>query len=734
MSMLNQNKESKGPRRAKSFNKDATDFSKVGGLGNHLKTLREIIIFPLLHGNVFSHFKIKPPRGVLFHGPPGTGKTLVAGALASEINKEGVGKVSFFQRKGADILDIWVGGSEKNLRTLFEKATKNRPSIIFFDELDGLAPIRSGKNDHIHTSVVATLLSLMDGLDSKPGVIVIGATNRIEAIDPALRRPGRFDKELYFPLPSVEARKEIMQVHINSWKHKPSEKFIASLADSTVGFCGSDLQALCSDAVLCCLRRVYPQVETKGCNTKIEANKLEVQECDFMEARLNILPSSLKQGQKMRHMSSIIKPLLIRQENKILEYSQLLWPHFFQEEYRYTISEKRYSGRILLVGSNMQGLNNHLIPSILKNLEHIPAFIYDTRIIDKVKPNLTNVHMNIPSVIVLSRIDEWWDYIDDCDQHSIVSTLEDIHAGLPILTIASCRVDIPTRLHNFFYYNNTLMIKIENPNDKERENFLAPLFFDETCLSLLSIYQETSQNGNHFIKCESSEYQTGRKRKKRGKKVDYLGIGDNPDSIGIPDPHHGKRKLEESNYDLVKKIKLCESKFGDYRSCSSTSLFDPHRKIKQEKGYNGEIMRSTSLESFKKKQYFTRVLSDLLNQRSITLCRKSCTSSNSLDSLLCDKLIKIEPKDDYSVSSVDLIHSQSVFDVHWKRIYTLWKHASLLASRNMSVAQLELLYDVISTCLSINRNSFEAVLLNLETVLRNIEISYQVDGNNVQCP
>lgn len=245
MATVNQNRACLRPKI-----KNLTDFSKVGGLSSHIKLLREIIIFPLLYGELYKHFNIKAPRGVLFFGPPGTsvqnkisgnlylymyvcvlgtGKTLVAGALATELNREGTGKVTFYQRKGADILDKWVGESERKLRELFHQvlqknsntitstdrifqAIRNRPTVIFFDELDGLAPVRSQKNDQVHCSVVATLLALMDGLDNTSGVVVIGATNRIDAIDPALRRPGRFDRELYFPLPSVNARKEILQV------------------------------------------------------------------------------------------------------------------------------------------------------------------------------------------------------------------------------------------------------------------------------------------------------------------------------------------------------------------------------------------------------------------------------------------------------------------------------------------------------------------------------------------
>ena len=134
-----------------------------------------------------------PPRGVLLYGAPGTGKTLIARALAASCSRAG-SEVSFFMRKGADVLSKWVGESERQLRLLFEEASKRQPSIIFFDEIDGLAPVRSSKSDQIHNSLVATLLSLMDGLDNRGRVVVLGATNRVDSIDGALRRPGRFDR------------------------------------------------------------------------------------------------------------------------------------------------------------------------------------------------------------------------------------------------------------------------------------------------------------------------------------------------------------------------------------------------------------------------------------------------------------------------------------------------------------------------------------------------------------
>ncbi|XP_059690597.1 ATPase family AAA domain-containing protein 2-like [Gavia stellata] len=178
-------------------------FDGVGGLSDHISALKEMVVFPLLYPEVFERFKIQPPRGCLFYGPPGTGKTLVARALANECS-QGDRRIAFFMRKGADCLSKWAGESERQLRLLFDQAYQMRPSIIFFDEIDGLAPVRSCEQDEIHSSIVSTLLALMDGLDSRGEIVVIGATNRLDSIDPALRRPGRFDREFLFSLPNKE--------------------------------------------------------------------------------------------------------------------------------------------------------------------------------------------------------------------------------------------------------------------------------------------------------------------------------------------------------------------------------------------------------------------------------------------------------------------------------------------------------------------------------------------------
>lgn len=243
-----------------------------------IHALKEMTLLPLLYPEVFQRFNVTPPRGVLFHGPPGTGKTLLARALAASCRSGGrqicecppifvpssrkiylVFQSAFFMRKGADCLSKWVGEAERQLRLLFEEARNCQPSIIFFDEIDGLAPVRSSKQDQIHASIVSTLLALMDGMDGRGQVIVIGATNRPDAVDPALRRPGRFDREFYFGLPGFEARQKILSIMTRKWhgwggaeedmaeeKVKEVKEKLMGLAKMTKGYGGADLRVIFS--------------------------------------------------------------------------------------------------------------------------------------------------------------------------------------------------------------------------------------------------------------------------------------------------------------------------------------------------------------------------------------------------------------------------------------------------------------------------------------------------------
>jgi SpoVK/Ycf46/Vps4 family AAA+-type ATPase len=301
------------------------DWSDVGGLDGHLRALKEMVVLPLLYPELFARFSINAPRGVLFFGPPGTGKTLVARALANSCSQQGR-KVAFFMRKGADCLSKWVGEAERQLRLLFEEATRVQPSIIFFDEIDGLAPVRSSRQDQIHSSIVSTLLALMDGLDSRYAfaslfvsglfflqrvkccynsgqVIVIGATNRPDAIDPALRRPGRFDRELMFALPSKVARRSILSIHTKSWSPPLSSTFLDELAEACVGYCGADLKSLCTESCLRAVRRRYPQIYKSSDKLVIDPHSIRLSRDDFMTAMKAIVPASQR--------SSLVFPIPI---------------------------------------------------------------------------------------------------------------------------------------------------------------------------------------------------------------------------------------------------------------------------------------------------------------------------------------------------------------------------------------------------------------------------------------
>ncbi len=266
-------------------------FDGVGGLGDQIDRLKEMVALPLLYPEVFQRFHVTPPRGVLFHGPPGTGKTLLARALASSVSSHGK-KVTFYMRKGADALSKWVGEAEKQLRLLFEEARKNQPSIIFFDEIDGLAPVRSSKQEQIHASIVATLLALMDGMDGRGQVIVIGATNRPDSVDPALRRPGRFDREFYFPLPDQPARRAIIDINTKGWDPPLQSAFSDQLAEITRGYSGADIRALCTEAALNAVQGTFPQIYSSDQKLVIDPSLIKVLPKDFMISVNKLVPSS----------------------------------------------------------------------------------------------------------------------------------------------------------------------------------------------------------------------------------------------------------------------------------------------------------------------------------------------------------------------------------------------------------------------------------------------------------
>ncbi len=265
-------------------------YEDIGGLGDAIQKIREMVELPLRHPELFERLGIEPPKGILLYGPPGTGKTLLARAVANESG------ANFLTISGPEIMSKWYGQSEENLRKIFEDAEKNAPSIIFIDEIDAIAPKREEVTGEVERRVVAQLLSLMDGMRKRGRVVVIAATNRENAIDPALRRPGRFDREVEIGVPDRKGRREVLQIHM---RNMPLDKSvnIDELAAKTHGFVGADIEALAKEAAISVLRRVLPEIKWKEeGEIPIEImEKLIVTSADFDNAMKVVEPSAMRE-------------------------------------------------------------------------------------------------------------------------------------------------------------------------------------------------------------------------------------------------------------------------------------------------------------------------------------------------------------------------------------------------------------------------------------------------------
>ncbi len=264
-------------------------YEDIGGLGKELQRIREMIELPLKYPAVFDRLGVEPPKGVLLYGPPGTGKTLIARAVASETN------AAFFVINGPEIMNKFYGESESRLRGVFQEAQKRAPSIIFIDELDALAPRRSDTGGEVERRIVGQLLALMDGLASRGQVVLIGATNQPNALDPAMRRPGRFDREISLRVPDVRGRTEILQIHSRDAALSGEIDF-ARLAQLTPGFVGADLEALCREAAMIALRRVLPHIDyEKGYIPYETLVNLNITMSDFQAALREVEPSTTRE-------------------------------------------------------------------------------------------------------------------------------------------------------------------------------------------------------------------------------------------------------------------------------------------------------------------------------------------------------------------------------------------------------------------------------------------------------
>src|ERR671924_703243 len=264
-------------------------YEDIGGLRDEVTKVREMIELPLRHPELFRRLGVEAPKGVILHGPPGTGKTLLAKAVANETS------ANFYSIGGPEIMSKFYGESEERLRNIFQEAQKNAPSIIFIDELDSIAPKREEVTGEVERRIVAQLLSLMDGLTARGKVVVIGATNRINAIDPALRRPGRFDREIEIGVPDRNGRLEILQIHTRGMP-LAKDVNLEKLADISHGFVGADLQALAKEAAIGALRRILPEIDLSSQSIPGETlKKIIVTMQDFIEVINEMEPSAMRE-------------------------------------------------------------------------------------------------------------------------------------------------------------------------------------------------------------------------------------------------------------------------------------------------------------------------------------------------------------------------------------------------------------------------------------------------------
>ncbi|KAL9233207.1 hypothetical protein vseg_008232 [Gypsophila vaccaria] len=482
---------------------DSISFDDIGGLSEYIDALKEMVFFPLLYPDFFASYNITPPRGVLLCGPPGTGKTLIARALACSASKAGQ-KVSFYMRKGADVLSKWVGEAERQLKLLFEEAQRNQPSIIFFDEIDGLAPVRSSKQEQIHNSIVSTLLALMDGLDSRGQVVLIGATNRIDAIDGALRRPGRFDREFNFPLPGLDARAEIIDIHTRKWKHPPSTDLRAELAASCVGYCGADLKALCTEAAIRAFREKYPQVYTSDDKFLIDVDSVRVEKSHFFDAMSTITPAAHRGSiVHSRPLSVVVAPCLQRHLQKAMACISDIFPVSVMSSESLKLSILSYGSaiplvyrpRLLLYGKEGVGLD-HLGPAILHELEKfpvhslgLPSLLSDP---SAKTPEEALVHIlgearrTTPSILYLPHFDLWWENAHDQLRAVLLSLLEELPSELPILLLGTTSELFPDMERRHQIFTERSIFKVDGPGDEDRS-----LFFDRLIEASLSVTSET---------------------------------------------------------------------------------------------------------------------------------------------------------------------------------------------------------------------------------------------------
>ncbi|KAG6840868.1 hypothetical protein C0991_003588 [Blastosporella zonata] len=505
-------------------------FDEVGGLDDHIHALKEMTLLPLLYPEVFQKFNVTPPRGVLFHGPPGTGKTLLARALAASCRSDGR-SISFFMRKGADCLSKWVGEAERQLRLLFEEARASQPSIIFFDEIDGLAPVRSAKQDQIHASIVSTLLALMDGMDGRGQVVVIGATNRPDAVDPALRRPGRFDREFYFGLPGLEAREKILGIMTKGWggwgeeegakegaegveakgKWVPSET-LKGLAKLTKGYGGADLRALCTEAALNAVQRRYPQIYKTNERLLLKPETIGVGLRDFMISIKKLVPSSARStssaatplppqfGPLLNDALERVKTSISRvlpMDKKLTALEEAMFEDDDGEEgaleremLMQTMQTLRvYRPRVVIHGPVGMGQAyvgaaalHHLEGYHIQTLELGTLMSDSTRTVEAAIVQLfVEAKRHQPSVIYIPSLIGWCAAVSETSRSTVRAMLDTLAPTDPILLLVVVDgpyAELPSDVKAWFGPTKDTRVELTSPPHSRRAEFFEPLLKD----------------------------------------------------------------------------------------------------------------------------------------------------------------------------------------------------------------------------------------------------------------
>ncbi|NXY15037.1 ATAD2 protein, partial [Atrichornis clamosus] len=513
----------------------SVQFDGVGGLSDHISSLKEMVIFPLLYPEIFERLKIEPPRGCLFYGPPGTGKTLVARALANECS-QGDRRVAFFMRKGAECLTKWIGESERQLRLLFEQAYQMRPSIIFFDEIDALAPVRSDKQDQIHSSIVGTLLTLMDGLASRGEVV-----RKLRA---------NYNAKVCF-----QARKEIFKIHTRDWNPKLSDDLLEELAEECAGYCGADIKALCAETGLCALRHRYPQLYESRERLQINMDSIKIKANDFSMAMQKTVPAAQRAVPSPgRALSAISKPLLENTLGRILQTLQRVFPHAelalkkdqqqgitttstclkicqsknFDEESP-SISEEKpfhkmpdhkkaefrtlnryvcphygsifkmarnprdqptsYRPRFLLIEEPGSGQASDLAAAVIHSLEKFPIYALDTpTLFASTSPDerciqlMREAQRTAPSIIYVPQIPLWWETVGPTLKSVFTRLLQSIPRFTPVLLLATSDVqhrDLPEEIKSLFSNEYEEVFKIPRPTCTERRHFFEDLVMEQ---------------------------------------------------------------------------------------------------------------------------------------------------------------------------------------------------------------------------------------------------------------